>query len=334
MSRYSRSYSYFAPYVPVAERKRAAQEAVKKMAAKGQRLQPVSIEGRSIARTFWGKAWCDNIESYQDYAYRLDRGRTYVRNGSVIDLQIAKGKITALVQGSELYHVNIAIEPLPAAKWAQVKADCAGKIGSLIDLVQGKLSAETIAILCKHGTGVFPAPKEIKMKCDCPDIAGLCKHLAAVLYGVGARLDNQPELFFTLRGVDQGELLSADLVDGLVGAAPAADLGAGDLGSVFGIELDSLDEPAPKKPGRPAKKAAAPKEKVEPKKPGRPAKAVKPAPIPVAVPKKTRRPMKRTAKGKALLAEKAALAAAKKAAAATEPKKRGRPAKTAAAGKS
>jgi len=288
MARWSRYNDYdfgFPPYVPVAQRRLDAQKKIKALTAKGQTLSPVAIEGRTIANTFWGKAWCDNIESYHDYENRLPRGRSYVRNGSVIDLKIAKGKISALVQGSELYEINITIQELAPKKWAKIKHDCAGKISSLIDLIKGKLSPEIIELLCRKPDGMFPAPKEIKMLCNCPDWADLCKHLAAVLYGVGARLDKQPELFFLLRGVDQTELLSADLAKTLVDSAAPAAIADNELNNIFGIELDSLagDSTVPagpqKKPGRqkktPVRKSTPAAKSVAPVKrgPGRPRKS-------------------------------------------------------------
>jgi hypothetical protein len=89
-------YDYeWRPYVPVAERRRKAMREMEKRKKKGHAVSPVTVEGRTIARTFWGKAWCENLEGYSDYANRLPRGRTYVRNGSVVDLQIKPGEIHA-----------------------------------------------------------------------------------------------------------------------------------------------------------------------------------------------------------------------------------------------
>ena len=212
------------------------------MAGKGRALNPVQIDGRTIATTFWGQAWCKNLESYSDYANRLPRGRTYVRNGSVIDLQIAAGTITALVQGSSLYTITIKIAPLAAQRWRAFKDRCAGRVTNLLDLLQGRLSKEILADLTAHDSGLFPAPTEIDLGCSCPDWADMCKHVAAVLYGVGARLDHDPALFFTLRGVEMQELVSA------ASTAATADLtGAGsadralvdaDLAAIFDVELD------------------------------------------------------------------------------------------------
>ncbi len=175
----------------------------------GRLASPVVLAGRTIAGTFWGKAWCDNLEAYSDYANRLPRGRTYIRNGSVVDLQISEGKIASYVSGSELYEIEIKIKPLPHRLWKTIQTECAGKIDSLIELLQGKLSSAVMQVVTRQQTGLFPSPKEIDLDCSCPDWAGLCKHVAATLYGVGARLDEKPELLFLLRGVDPSDSSAA-----------------------------------------------------------------------------------------------------------------------------
>jgi uncharacterized Zn finger protein len=246
----------FRPYVPVAQRRAQAAREVAKRVKKGQSVSPVVIEGRTIAKTFWGKAWCDNLESYSDYENRLPRGRTYVRNGSVVDLQIHPGKVTATVSGSELYDVGINITPLPDAQWRSIKSRCAGQIGSLVELLQGKLSKGVIEIVTAQNGGLFPKPSEIKMSCSCPDWAGMCKHVAAVMYGVGARLDHQPELFFRLRNVDHVELIEEAMSragEKTAGkkAAGKKKLAEADVAGVFGIELaepEAAEAPPAAKP--------------------------------------------------------------------------------------
>ena len=231
-------YSQWPEYVPVSERKARAQAEAKKLAKKGEALEPVAIEGRTVARTFWGKAWCGHLESYSDYANRLPRGRNYLTNGFVLDLKVAAGKITALVSGSELYTIEIAVTRLEAGRWKKLKGACAGRIDSLVELLQGRLADDVMREVCHRETGLFPAPREIRLACSCPDSAALCKHLAAALYGLGARLDARPELLFVLRGVDHLELVA-----GAASAAPrVSDAGAErleepDLGELFGIEL-------------------------------------------------------------------------------------------------
>ena len=166
------------------------------------------IEGRKIAGTFWGEAWCDNLERYSDFANRLPRGRTYVRNGSVVDLQVGPGRVTALVSGSTMYDVKVTVGPVPRARWSAICKDCSGAIDSLVELLQGRFSKGVMTRLCEEKTGLFPSPKDILFTCSCPDWASMCKHVAAVLYGIGARLDHQPELLFTLRKVDQQDLIA------------------------------------------------------------------------------------------------------------------------------
>ena len=186
-------------YVPVAKRRQHAALCIKKLAKKGMAVAPVIVEGRTIARTFWGKSWCENLERYSDYESRLPRGRTYVRNGSVVDLKIARGEIAAMVSGSEVYTVRIAIKAASPSVWKALCEDCAGSIDSLVELLQGRFSKGVMERVCLPGKGLFPTPEEIKLSCSCPDWADMCKHVAAVLYGVGARLDASPELLFILR---------------------------------------------------------------------------------------------------------------------------------------
>lgn len=237
------SWNFYRPYVSVGQRRANAAKHAQKLAKKGQTLAPVKIEGRAIASTFWGKSWCAHLESFSDYANRLPRGRTYVRNGSVIDLQIAPGKITAMIMGSELYRGTISIAPLAPKRWKAIKAECAGKIDSLVALLQGRLSDPVMRVITDRDKGHFPAPAEIKLQCSCPDSANLCKHLAAVLYGVGARLDARPELLFVLRGVDHLELIGAAADAPALAAAGANAEGSGldatQLSDVFGIEIDA-----------------------------------------------------------------------------------------------
>ena len=196
------------PYVSVAERRLRAKREMDELTKKGHPVSPVVIEGRTIAKTFWGKAWCDNLERYSDYENRLPRGRTYVRNGSVIDLQIAPGEVKALVSGSDIYKVTVIVAPVSKARWKSICTDCAGAIDSLVELLQGRFSKGVMERVCQQRSGLFPSPNEIKLSCSCPDWADMCKHVAAVLYGIGARLDQQPELLFRLHKVDEKELIA------------------------------------------------------------------------------------------------------------------------------
>ncbi|MFA5627325.1 MAG: hypothetical protein WCX90_08895 [Thiohalomonadaceae bacterium] len=236
------SYGYWKPYVPAAKRRAQAEKAVTKARKAGQDMRPVVIEGRAIAKTFWGKAWCDNLEAYSDYENRLPRGRTYARNGSVIDLQIEPGKVRALVMGSSLYKIEIGIAAVSDTHWKSLAKKCTGSIVSLVDLLQGNLSKAVMEHICQPKTGLFPAPKDIRLGCSCPDWATMCKHVAAVLYGVGARLDAQPELLFTLRQVDATDLVTQAAETSVkTRKAPARGkvLDDSQLADVFGIEMDS-----------------------------------------------------------------------------------------------
>ena len=273
MSRYSGGWP---AYVPVARRRRDAAREVARLQRAGRAVTPVQIAGRAIATTVWGKAWCENLETYRDYESRLPRGRTYVRNGSVIDLQIAPREVRALVSGSEVYRVSVRIEAIGKMAWRSICADCAGRIESLIEVLQGRLSKGVMERLCRQDQGLFPKPSEIRFSCSCPDFASMCKHVAAVLYGVGARLDQEPELLFRLRAVDGGDLVA--VIDAALPAPVDPPAGGrvlrdSDAAALFGLEIaaSETDEvpgagkkadvlpPAPTaKPPRPTRNSAAP----------------------------------------------------------------------------
>jgi uncharacterized Zn finger protein len=228
----------FEPKPSVDEQRRRAQREGQRLAKQGRNLSPVIIEGRKIAGSFWGKAWCENLESYQDFENRLPRGRSYVRHGAVLDLNIQPGKLTALVCGSEIYEVEVTIKGLPASSWRRIQAQCAGQVGSLIELLGGRLSEPVMRIITHRDEGLFPKPAEIHMTCSCPDIATMCKHVAAVMYAAGARLDERPELLFVLRQVDHAELIAgASELQVTRRGSKRRTIAASDLSEVFGIEI-------------------------------------------------------------------------------------------------
>ena len=261
------AWRQWAPYVSVAQRRVNALREMGKLRKKGKDIQPIQIEGRTIARSFWGKGWCDHLESFSDFENRLPRGRTYVRNGSVCHLHIQPGRIEAIVSGSELYNIAIRIKKLKPVTWRSVKRRCSGRIGSMLELLQGRLSDQVMTVVTDRKQGLFPQPREIQLSCDCPDWAVMCKHVAAALYGVGSRLDSQPELLFLLRDVDAQELISTEL------AVPSVTTGDrlddDQLGDIFGIDLDvaSPKQPTPKtgpkKRGRADKRATSTSTKKE-----------------------------------------------------------------------
>jgi uncharacterized Zn finger protein len=240
------SYYYgWKPYVSVAQRRAQALREMGRLRKKGVDIQPVEIEGRKIAATFWGEAWCSHMESQGDFANRLPRGRTYVRNGSVCHLAIEKGQVQAKVSGSEIYDITIKIDVLPKAKWKKVQQHCSGQIGTLLELLQGRISDSVMEVVTDPKSGLFPRPAEIHLDCDCPDYAMMCKHLAAVLYGIGARLDSRPELLFLLRGVDHSDLVTATSDDAVIKATKRGGrrrkVAESELADVFGIDLDGDD---------------------------------------------------------------------------------------------
>jgi uncharacterized Zn finger protein len=250
--------SYYPAYVSVAERRAKAEKAAAKAKKAGVNYAPIEAYRGAIAKTFWGKAWCDNLQAYSDYDNRLPRGATYVRNGSVIDLQIKANAVQALVMGSSLYIVDISITKVPDPQWQAICKDCASSIDTLVDLLQGKLSRPVMERICKPLTGLFPSPKEIRFTCNCPDAAGMCKHIAAVMYGVAARLDQQPDMLFTLRQVQAIDLV-AQAGSGMpargTGPSTGKVLDDSALADVFGLDMDDMLL-APKAKSKPTKERA------------------------------------------------------------------------------
>lgn len=196
-----------------ASKKAKASKNLEKLKKKDPSVEPVIIEGRALTKTWWGKAWNANLESYADYENRIDRGKSYVRSNAVLDLKIIKSRIFAKVQGSRAkpYDVVIQIDALSKEKWEKIAALCNHRIDSLEQLLEGTFPKEFEVLFTDRKYGLFPSPKEIHFGCSCPDWANMCKHIAAVLYGVGSRLDSNPLLFFELRAVDGHELVKKSL---------------------------------------------------------------------------------------------------------------------------
>jgi len=225
----------------VQEQKARVQRDIAKRVGRGEVFDKLEVPqgSKKLATTFWGKAWCDHLQSYQEYDHRLPRGRSYLRQGNVYQLKIGPGLVSAMVAGSELYETSVHIKPLATEVWQDVVEACAGQVGSMLDLLAGKLGDGVLRVFTDPEAGIFPQSKEIRFDCSCPDHADMCKHVAAVLYGVGVLLDAQPELFFTLRSVDGAELLATSR-EGMVQDLTVESEGGlegEDLSALFGIDL-------------------------------------------------------------------------------------------------
>jgi uncharacterized Zn finger protein len=273
------SYWGFRPYVSVARKKEKAEKKLKQLMKKNKDLKPIILHGKSIAQSWWGKAWNQNLEKYADYANRIGRGRSYVRNRAVLDLQIGPGEIKSLVQGSSSrpYSISVTIKEVNKDIWKKIKDACEGKLESLRELLDGKFPKGLSELFTAREDGLFPTPKEIVFHCSCPDWASMCKHVAATLYGVGARLDDDPSLFFTLRKVRVDDLVHEALqskTEKLLKKASVKSsrvMDDSDLSSVFGIEMEpSAIKPknakGKKKPTATKKKPTATKKKAAGKK--------------------------------------------------------------------
>ncbi len=256
---YYRGWTRWAPYVRVADRRANGARHAARLRKQGRVLRPVvpNARGRALATTFWGRAWCDNLAAYAALANRLDRGRRYLRGGLVIDLQIEPGAVTALVSGTEVYEISVRIAAMARERWKAVVKACAGKIDSVVELLAGRFDEGVMAHVCRQRTGLFPAPAEIVFECTCPDGWGghwLCKHVAATLYGVGVRLDEDPQMLFRLRQVAHADLV-ARAATRLAAGSPMPGrrraIAKDQLSTIFGIELEGSAAPRARRPRRP-----------------------------------------------------------------------------------
>lgn len=220
----------------------------KKIARRRQEGEPLQSllpnAKRDLCTTFWGQAWNRHLVAHAQYQGAMSPARTALRRGQVMDLQITPGEARSVVAHHDLWEVHIHIKPLDEETWSELKTACAGKIGSLLELLDGKLSDEVMREVTHTEHGLFPSPGEIRCRCTCEDESDLCRHSAATLYGVGVKLDESPALLFELRQVNPAELSAAvtssmgewDLPDFAINAE---DLPMGDLSALFGIDLES-----------------------------------------------------------------------------------------------
>ena len=212
MASYWNTPSYSQPTAE--ELRRRVKNSKKAASARGKKLHPIAASGRNIVTSWWGRAWCENLERYADFDNRLDRGKRYIRSGALLDLQISKGKVSARVQGSRRtpYKVEIRISPLNEKNCDKIIRACGSRIQNLEELVSGSFPEDLKQLFQEKG-GLFPSSREISFDCSCPDWALLCKHVAAALYGIGVRLDEDPLLFFELRGIDPGRFIDVTIRD-------------------------------------------------------------------------------------------------------------------------
>lgn len=261
-------WNSYPPYVSVAEKKAKAAKKLAKLQKKNPDIQPILIEGRTIAKSWWGKSWNRNLEQYADYSNRIGRGRSYVRHGAVLDLSVESGKVESLVQGSRSkpYSVNIKIKALKKKTWQDIQLFCKGKLDSIQELLSGRFPKDLDDIFMAREKGLFPSPKEIAFSCSCPDWAYMCKHVAATLYGIGARLDDDPSLFFILRKVEMKDLITRTVDNETQKLLQKAKIKAdriipeSNLGDIFGIEMEETVAPVKRK-ARATKKASKKKKK-------------------------------------------------------------------------
>ncbi len=225
-------------YVRVQKRRTYARDIAAQLERQGEILTPAVAHGKNIANQFWGRAWCHAIDEWQDCAYRLPGGRSLLKNGGVIDLKISRNSVIARVAADQVYDVQLHYRDADPYSVAELRSQCAGKLTGLLDFIQGKLSEEVMQYICNPVYGLFPEYGDFKISCTCLDDAVLCRHAAAALYAVATRLDDEPELFFTLRGIDAKDFFEAEDILTQTGSNSAEGLSADELSKTFGIDIE------------------------------------------------------------------------------------------------
>jgi uncharacterized Zn finger protein len=234
-------FGEFPGYTSVKSIAKMAAKAANELRAQGYQLDPVMLTSKGpkgLATSTWGRAWCRHLETYADSLPLLPRGRSLLRNGSVIDLNVETAVIDAKVCADRVYHVTIKTHVCPEETWHSIKQFAAGSVASITELLQGRIPAALMAALTEPERGILPTPDAIRFSCDCPQWADFCEHCAAALYGVGVRLDERPELLFTLVGVDPEEIIASSISSATAAASPDQALKQDDLGDLFGIDLE------------------------------------------------------------------------------------------------
>ena len=206
----------FYEYVSKAQQQQyASKSSLKLEKTLGRKLEPIILTSSKLATSWWGIMWNKNLERYATFSNRIGRGKTYVRNGLVIDFQIKYGEVNAYVQGTRKapYKVTVSIDNINSKIVEKIKLSCQGKIETMEQLLEGSFSKDLADIFMVEGVGLFPEPKEIHFGCSCPDWTDCCKHVSAVLYAIGSKLDVNPSLFFTLRGLDLDDFLKDVIIN-------------------------------------------------------------------------------------------------------------------------
>lgn len=219
------------PRLKAADLERLAQQHREQLAAAGVELHPVVSRSRKLATSFWGSAWMRRLSVCEAGGLCLAPGRTLLRHGCVLDVRVTPGRAEALVSADELYEVELRLSPPEEEQVEHLATLCAGKIDTLLSLLEGRVDEALLQQLCDPENGLLPDARDWHISCSCPDWAEPCPHAAAVMYALGVLLDSQPELLFTLRSIDPAVLIRRP-------QQATACFDAASLSATFGIDLD------------------------------------------------------------------------------------------------
>ena len=213
----------------------------------------VKIDGKVISSSWWGQMWCRNIENYSNIRNRLERGRTYIRQNTVKSLSISNNCAESQVQGhsKEPYRVIINIKTIEKSKYDNILNKCENSVDNLESLMTGSFPKEYQQFFTDEEYGLFPKSNEIDYNCTCLDYEKnmhMCKHIAATMYAIGNKLDNDPLIFFKLRGIDISEFSNkilkkeTEFVWNNINGESNRKINSNDISFLFGVDCDEIDD--------------------------------------------------------------------------------------------
>lgn len=184
--------------------------------------------------TAWGQRFLQALEQGLE-PKRLARGRQYSASHRVPDWAWTGGhlRFSGKNRGTAYYGMNepirfeghIEISPLPGCLWQAVIPELGNQAGFIARLLLNEIPDSLESHLQARGHSLIPGRygEDLQATCSCPETESPCRHVAAVLVALAARIDQTPLLLFELRGLNRATL-AARLEDTVLGGIVATAL--------------------------------------------------------------------------------------------------------------